>query len=153
MQFVIGNNTLEPGIDYSLQGTAKAIQTVPKKSGVVTAVQVYLDTSSTATTLVAGLYKDDNGHPGALIAQGNLNKLKRGVWNSVQIPAVSVATNEPYWIAILGAKGKIGFRDRSGSDDELMETSLSHTLTKLPISWPGAVNMDNSTMSVVGKGY
>ena len=54
----MGNKTLEPWVDYRAQGIAEAFQTVPQKSGVVTTVQVYLDASSTATELVAGIYNE-----------------------------------------------------------------------------------------------
>jgi hypothetical protein len=152
-QFVMGDKTIESVVGYKLQGIAEAFQTVPLKSGVVTTVQVYLDTGSTATSLVAGIYKNSNGHPGALVAQGTLSTLKFGAWNSVQIPVVAVTAAQPYWIAILGSKGQIVFRDLIGSATGLMEASTSSTLTTLPRTWTGTAYQSNSAMSVFGLGY
>jgi hypothetical protein len=116
-------------------------------------VQVYLDASSTATELVAGIYKNYNGHPGALVAQGKLTSLKPGAWNSVSIPVASVTAAQPYWIAILGSKGQIGFLELLGSGTGAMESSTSSTLTSLPSAWTGTAYKANSSMSVFGNGY
>jgi hypothetical protein len=152
-RFVMGDKTIEPWVDYIPQGIAQAFQTSPQKSGVVTTVQVYLDASSTATEVIAGIYKNNNGHPGALVAQGKLSALKPGAWNKVSIPVAPVIAAQPYWIAVLGSKGQVGFRDRVGSGTGLMEMSVSKTLASLPATWTGSVSKANSAMSVFGDGY
>lgn len=152
-QFIMGDKTIEPALAYKPQGTAQAYQVKPEKTGVVTSVQVYLDAGSTATELVAGIYKDNNGHPGTLVTQGKLSLLKSGVWNSVSIPVVPVTAAQPYWIAVLGAKGQIGFRNVIGSAAGLIEISASTTLTSLPSTWTRSTIQANSAMSVYGLGY
>jgi len=152
-QFIMGDKTIEPGFAYKPQGTAQAYQAKPEKTGVVTSVQVYLDAGSTATQLVAGIYKDNNGHPGALVAQGTLNVLKSGAWNSVPIPVVPVIAAQPYWIAVLGSKGQVGLRNITGSAASLIETSASTTLTTLPVTWTRSTIQANSAMSAYGLGY
>ena len=152
-QFVMGDKTKEPWVDYKPQGVAQAYRTPPQKTSVVTSVQVYLDASSTATELVAGIYKDNYGHPGALVAQGKLSALKSGAWNSVSIPVVNVTAGKPYWIAILGSKGQVGFLDLLGSGTGAMESSASTALTSLPWTWTGTAYKANSDMSVFGNGY
>jgi hypothetical protein len=152
-QFVMGDKTKEPWVDYKPQGTAQAYRTTPQKTGVVTTVQVYLDASSTATELVAGVYKDNSGHPGALVAQGKLSTLKSGAWNSVPVPVASVTAAQPYWIAILGSKGQIRFLDLLGSGTGALESSASTTLTSLPATWTGSAYKASSNMSVFGNGY
>ena len=152
-QFIMGDKTIEPALAYKPQGTAQAYKATPQKTGVVTSVQVYLDAGSTATQLVAGIYKDNNGHPGALVAQGTLSLLKSGVWNSVPIPVVPVTAAQPYWIAVLGSKGQVGFRNVIGSAAGLIETSASTTLTTLPATWTRSTIQANSAMSVYGLGY
>ena len=74
--FVMGNMTQEPWVAYKAQGSAQAYQTIPQKTGVVMTLQIYLDASSTAKELVAGIYQDNNGHPGTLVAQGKLSTLR-----------------------------------------------------------------------------
>ena len=152
-QFIMGDQTVEPGLAYKPQGTAQAYQVKAEKTGVVTTVQVYLDAGSTATELVAGIYKDSNGHPGTLVAQGKLSLLKSGAWNSVSIPVVPVTASQPYWIAVLGSKGQVGFRNIIGSATGLIETSASTRLTKLPGTWTQSTIQANSAMSVYGLGY
>jgi PKD repeat protein len=152
-QFVMGDQNQEPWVDYRAQGTAEAFQTVPTKSNAVTTVQVYLDSSSTATEVVAGIYKDNYGHPGTRIAEGKLSTLKAGAWNSVSISAASVTAGQPYWIAILGTKGQMAFRDQVGSSTGKMETSASKTLTGLPYTWSGSATKTQAAMSLFGKGY
>jgi len=152
-QFIMGDKTIEPGLAYKPQGTAQAYQAKAEKTGVVTSVQVYLDAGSTATELVAGIYKDSSGHPGALVAQGTLSLLKSGAWNSVPIPVASVTAAQPYWIAVLGSKGQIGFRNVIGSATSLIETSASTKLTTLPGTWTRSTIQANSAMSLYGLGY
>ncbi len=152
-QFIMGDKTVEPGLAYIPQGTAKAYQSTPQKTGVVTTVQVFLDAGSTATELVAGIYTDNKGHPGTLVAQGKLSLLKSGAWNSVPIPIVSVTAAQHYWIAVLGSKGQVGFRNITGSAADLIETSASTKLTTLPSTWTRSTIQANSAMSVYGLGY
>jgi PKD repeat protein len=152
-QFVMGDKNLEPWVDFRAQGTAEAFQTVPAKSNVVTTVQFYLDASSTATEVVAGIYKDNYGHPGTRIAQGKLSNLKAGAWNAIPISAAAVTAGQPYWIAILGTQGQVTFLDQVGSSTGLMETSASKTLTSLPYTWSGSATKYKAAMSVYGNGY
>jgi PKD repeat protein len=151
--FVMGDNTLEPWINYKPQGVAQAFQVIPQNTSVVTTVQVYLDAGSTATELVAGVYDSNNGHPGTLVAQGKLSVLQYGAWNSVPIPVTPVTNAQPYWIAILGSNGQIGFLNRKRFGTSVMETSASSTLTSLPDTWNSSSIHPNSTMSVFGLGY
>jgi hypothetical protein len=152
-QFIMGDKTLEPLIDYKPQGIAQAFQVIPQNTSVVTTVQVYLDAGSTATELVAGVYDSNNGHPGTLVAQGKLSTLKYGAWNSVPIPVTPVTNAQPYWIAILGSNGQIGFLNRKRFGTSLMETSASSTLTSLPDTWDSSSTYPHSEMSVFGLGY
>jgi len=156
LQFILGNKNEEPWVDYRAKGVAQAFRAVPAKSGSVTEVKVYLDASATtATKLVAGIYTDNNAHPGTLVAKGELNTLKPGAWNSVTISAASVTAGKPYWLAILGPDGQVGFLDQVGSGTSVMErTSNRSTLTSLPATWAGSSYgyQTNASMSVYGNG-
>jgi hypothetical protein len=153
-QVIVGNKILETFVDTNAPGMAEAFKTTPQKNSVITAIQVYLDGSSTATELVAGIYNDNGGHPGTLLAQGKLSAPKAGATNTVAIPSATLVTAKPYWIAILGSKGQIKFRDRMGSTAVPMETSASGNLTTLPGQWvTGSVYPTDGPMSVYGTGY
>ena len=148
----MGNTNLEPELGYKRQGRAQAFQTVVDKSGVVTTVAVYLDSS---TELVAGIYEDNNGQSGALIAQGRLNMLKLDAWNSVTISEASVTAGQPYWFAILGSDGEIDFLKQEGSGTGVMVMSKSRSLTSLPDTWTSSKwgYKTDAAMSIYGKGY
>ena len=70
-QVVVGNKTLEAFVDTNAPGMAEAFKTTPQKNSVITAIQVYLDGSSTATELVAGIYNDNGGHPGHFLPKAS----------------------------------------------------------------------------------
>lgn len=154
-QFVMGDRNEEPWVENRPQGVAQAYQTVPEKAGMVTDVQVYLDASTTATQLAAGIYSDNNGHPGKLIGRGTLKTLKPDAWNSVSIASASVTANQPYWIAILGLNGEIGFLNQVGSGTGVIEQSSGRSLRDLPGTWTGSGDgyKANASMSVYGNGY
>ena len=125
------------------------------KSGSVTEVQLYLGASTTATKVTAGIYNDNNGHPGTLVAQGTLNTVKPDAWNAISIPAASVTAGNPYWIATMGLDGQIEFLDQLSSGTSVMErTSTRSTLTTLPDTWVGSIYgyQPNASMSIYGKG-
>jgi PKD repeat protein len=132
---LLGDQVIESQLDDNVLGSAEAFQSAASASGTVGSLKIYLDGSSTATKLVAGLYADNAGHPGALIAQGSSTALTPAAWNSVTIiPGAIVTAGQPYWIAILGTNsGLLRFRDRNGGCNS--ETNAQSNLTSLPSSW------------------
>jgi outer membrane protein assembly factor BamB len=131
---LLGDQVIESQLDDNVLGSAEAFQSAASASGTVGALLIYLDASSTAATLVAGLYADSAGHPGALIAQGSSSALTPGAWNTITIPGAIVTASNPYWIAVLGTQsGTLRFRDRNGGCNS--ETSAQSNLTSLPSSW------------------
>lgn len=134
---LLGIKTIQPILDSISKGTAEAFQTTAVASGTVNVLSIYVDPSSTARRMVAGLYTDAGGHPGALIAQGTSAALRPGAWNEVTIPGAPVVAGGKYWLAILGRRGALAFRDGSGCESE---TSRQSSLTTLPAVWStGAV--------------
>jgi PKD repeat protein len=151
---ILGNMNEEPWVDTQRQGRAQAFRAVAEKSGAVNSLQVYLDASTTATKLVAGIYSNNNGKPSNLIAQGSITSLQLDAWNSVTIPNASVTAGQKYWIAILGPDGQIGFLDQYGSGQGKMVMSSSRRLTSLPNSWTSlsGADINDASMSVYGTG-
>ena len=99
----------------------------------MTTISVYVDATSLATGLVAGLYSATGTHPGALLGQGSLSAPTAGAWNVVTIPGVAVTSGVDYWIAVLSptGTGTLRFRDRCCRNGTPAETSVSSTLTAL----------------------
>jgi outer membrane protein assembly factor BamB len=130
---LVGSQVILSTVDDNVLGTAEAFQTTAAASGTVGILSIYLDGSSTATTLVAGLYADSAGHPGALISQGTSSSLMAGTWNNIPIPGAIVTAGTPYWLAIFGTQsGFLRFRDGSICKSE---NSQQTNLTALPSTW------------------
>ncbi len=124
---LLGDQTIGSVSDSLAQRMAAAFQTTASVTGQVTSLPVYVDTGSASTKLVAGIYQDSNGHPGALLAHGTLSSPEAGSWNKVLLPATAVTAGTTYWIAILSPNGMLKFRDKVGSMAQPSETSKSTT--------------------------
>ena len=132
---LLGDQVVEPKSDSNPAGVAEAFQTTAVASGTVATLTVYVNTGSTASSLVAGLYADAGGHPGALLSQGTLNAPTAGAWNDVPLLGVPVVSGTPYWVALLAPSGTLAFRDRCCGGGTAAETSSQTTLSALPASW------------------
>jgi PKD repeat protein len=120
--------------DVSAAGSAKAFSMTASGCGNVGSLSVYVENTSTATSLIVGLYSDANGHPGALLAQGSTSSPNPSAWNTISIPPRAVNTGGVYWIAILGTQtGSVHFDTKVGSCS--VETSAQSNLTALPSTW------------------
>jgi beta-glucosidase len=149
-QPALGEKGIGPDEDANGPGMAEAFRTVPAHAGRIDSLQVFLDGGTRARRLVAGVYADDGGHPGALLASGQLDAPARGDWNEVALSAASIEAGRPYWIAVLGLGGQLVLRDEccSGAGSEPSETSASRTLEALPATWAtGAVYPDDGPLS------
>ena len=139
-------------VDIS-QYSAKAFEIKADKTGMVTNLSVYVAPDSTATTIVAGLYSHNNGHPYKRLVQGTLSSSKAGAWNKVALPATSVIAGTTYWIAIMGPSGglKVGAKVNNGTQPS--ETISVNTST-LPDPWGTAVTLPNDgPLAGYGTGY
>jgi hypothetical protein len=149
---LLGQATIQSQPDSEALGRAEAFPITANANGTVSSLTIYLDATSTATRLVAGLYTNGSNHPAALLAQGNTTALTPGSWNTITIPGVSVTSGTTYWIAILGTgSGALVFRD-SPSGGCLSENSSQTTLTTLPATWTtGAVWTGSCPVSAYGS--
>ena len=102
---LLGDQTVLPAGDSNSAGSAEAFKTTATTSGTVATLSVYVDTGSTATTLIAGLYADAAGKPGALLGSGGLSGPVSSAWNTIAMTSgVPVTSGTAYWIAVLGAE-------------------------------------------------
>ena len=147
---LLGDPNVETQVDSIASGQAEAFQATATANGTVQSLVVYLDSTSTASQLAVGLYADSSGHPGALLSQGSSTTPVAGAWNSILVPAASLASGTPYWIAILGTtSGTLAFRDTPGGTCA-SEVNAQSSLASLPSSWTtGTVGSDCPT-SVFG---
>ena len=152
--FLVGDQTVETKSDYNSAGLAEAFQSTATTTGTMTKISVYVDAASTATTLTAGLYADNNGNPGTLLAQGTLSSLTAGAWNDVAVTASAVSSGTKYWIALLSPNGAgtLRFRDRCCGGGSAAETSAQTTLSTLPATWAVGSHYSDGPASVYAAG-
>jgi hypothetical protein len=133
---LVGDSNVESNADSDPAGAPEAFQYAATASGSAHRIHVYLDQSSAATTIVAGLYRDNNGTPGTLLAQGSLATPAAGAWNSIWLssgPALTSGTK--YWIALLGVGGTIAFRDQLAQCSPNPQNTAAGGYSSLPSSW------------------
>src|SRR5205807_10092782 len=96
----MGDQTVEPGVDSNTPGHAEAFRFTATTTGTVSSLSVFVDSTSTASSLVAGVYTSNGSHAGTLLAQASVFPAG-GVWNTIPLPAASIVSGTTYWIALL----------------------------------------------------
>ncbi len=144
---LLGAQTVGGNLDDNSAGSAEAFSTTAAASGTVGSLTVYLDATSQATKVVAGLYTENAGHPGTLLTQGSTTSPAAGGWNQITVPAAAVTAGSKYWISVLGPTGTgvIRFRDTSGGTRS--ENSSQSNLASLPATWSSGPAWGNSPIS------
>jgi hypothetical protein len=148
---LVGDSTIEAQKDSNAAGRAEAFKTTATGTGSITSLSVYLDSTSTASKVLVGIYSDSGGHPGTLLAQATISAPVAGAWNTLAIPSVAVASGSIYWMAILGptGSGTVHFRDKAAGTSE---TSSQSTLTSLPASWSTGSRYPDGPLSAYATG-
>jgi Fibronectin type III domain/Viral BACON domain/PQQ-like domain len=149
---LLGSQTVGGNLDDNSPGSAEAFGAAATTSGTVSSLTVYLDATSKATKVVAGLYTENGGHPGTLLTQGSTIAPTAGAWNQITVPTAAVTAGTKYWISVLGptGTGEIRFRDTpSGSRSE---NSSQTNLTSLPATWSPGHDWSNSPISAYASG-
>ncbi len=149
-QGFVGDNVIEGVADGSGVGTAEANRFVASQAGAVSSLSIFLDASNRATTIALGLYTDAGGAPGALITQGSRSAVLNGAWNAITVPAMTLTSGTPYWIARLAtAGGNLVTRvDPSGTNADRIDTRSS---ASLPSTFsPGASYPHRTSMYAAG---
>ena len=142
---LLGNQTVQSVVDDNAGGMAEAFSFIGLVSGQAQTINVYVDAHNAAKSLIAGLYSDNSGHPGTLLASGTVASPKAGAWNAVSIAPTTVTSGQSYWLAVLGKGGFEYFRDKSGSCQS--ETSSSSNLASLPATWKQGSRWQTCSMS------
>jgi hypothetical protein len=136
---LLGEANVARTADSNRSGTAEAFSTAVGYTGQMTRLHLYVDSSTTASSVVVGVYSDRNGHPGSLQEQATITNLRTGSWDYADVPTMPVTAGQRYWMAVLGPKGggTIRFRD-AGTSGGRSETSPQRNLTALPPKWSAA---------------
>jgi hypothetical protein len=148
---LLGQQALAPQTDHNPAGMAEAFQSMASASGALRSISVYLGPDSTAERVVAGVYADADGHPGALVVQGAAAATPGG-WNAIDLPGTGVKAGEHYWIALLGTGGEITFRDEPDGGCSSETTPWGVDLAALPDSWSTGYVWDDCPVSAYAVG-
>ena len=144
-ELLLGSSTVQPMADSIGAGTAEAFEATASGSGRAIRLSIYVDAGTTATAMVAGIYSDADGHPGALLTKGTLSALTALAWNDITVPSASLVSGQKYWMAMLSiGGGTLRFRDSLDSSCH-SESSSSSTLTTLPATWRWAPSGPHAT--------
>jgi hypothetical protein len=149
---LVGNAATEAKSDSDPAGAAEAFTATAAATGSVTRLRVFVDTGSTATSVVVGLYSNNAGHPGTLLTSGTITAPAAGQNNEVAVTAAPVTAGQTYWLAVLGRGGTVAFRDRAGVGAGSSEASAQVGLTALPATWSSGAVFTDGLLSAVGIG-
>ncbi len=146
---LVGDTSVEPGVDRDAAGLAESFQYSATASGPVGSLAVYLDSSNAASGVVLGLYEDASGHPGSLLTHGSISRTAAG-WNTVSVPAAQVSAGARYWLALLAPAGgtAVSFRDVTAGGGSPAESSSQPDLTALPSTWSSGATWANAPASL-----
>ncbi len=152
MPKVLGNTAVEATVDHNAAGRAEAFPFKAAKSGTVTQLDVYVDRRNGARVLFAGLYSNSHGHPARRLAWRKIVGPKRGHWNRGTIHTTAVKAGRTYWVALLGRRGAVYFRDRRGGRC-VSETSRQSRLSSLPSTWRRGHRWHDCPISAFARGH
>ncbi len=143
---LVGYSKLQADPDVNKAGSAEAFRYTSLASGTVNSLSLYVASSSSASSIVVGLYGDASGRPGALLTKATISSPIAGAWNTVHVPGVAVSAGSSYWLAALGLNGTLELLDvESGGGPA--QSSRSSSLSTLPTSWTGGPIFENSPAS------
>jgi hypothetical protein len=149
---LVGNAATETKVDSNTAGAPEAFVATAAVTGSVTRLRLFVDASTTATSIVVGLYSNNAGHPGTLLTSGTITAPVKGQNNEVAVTAAAVTAGQTYWLAVLGRGGTVAFRDRGAVGAGSSEASAQVGLTALPSVWSSGSAFTDGLLSAVGIG-
>lgn len=148
---LVGDANVETNADSNQAGTAKAFLMPARHSGQLTSVHLYVDSSSTASQVIVGIYCNRFGRPGRLLARGSITNVRPGAWNYANVPSTAVTRGHLYWVAVLGPAGGGTVAFRRSAQLGLATVSAQHNLTDLPGQWAGGRWSLSGSVSAYGS--
>ena len=113
----LGSRDFQPTWDDNVAGMAEAFSFKATADGPVDIVNVYLERhwdrnkfGKPGARLIAGIYADANGKPGALLGEGSLTTFRYAGWNTVPIAPTELEKGKTYWITMLGLRDDFVYR-------------------------------------------
>jgi len=137
---ILGDNTVEAGSDYNVNGTSALKITTGASGGAVSSVSVYLKTlDATNQHVQAAIYADSSGTPGTRLGVSGIQTGTANSWNTFSITGVTLAASTSYWIA-LSEDGATQFADNGSGG-----TAAYRVTGGYPAPSPFAADSANTT--------
>ena len=133
-----GTDTIGTNVSAANPGRAEVYRTVATSSGTVTELNLYLASTSTASQLVLGLYRDVAGQPTTLLGSAAVAAPRAGAWNRATVNIPGIQAGQAYWLSLLnpaGGTGVLRWHDRAGGSGGAEQTGAPDTLAALPGTW------------------
>lgn len=134
-QPLFGDATVRGGISAAAPGRARAFRFWNRRAGTATTIALYVDRRTRARSLTIGLYSSRGAGPGRSLVASRRVVPRRGGWNIVRVRATPVRAGTLYWLAVLGAGGRLYLRHRAGRGCGSSRSGLAG-FHSLPHVWP-----------------
>ena len=128
-------------------GVAEAVALTARTSGAVSAIRVYLRSSSHVARLFVGFYSNRNGRPYRRLATGSVYSPQGGSWAQVKLRSVVIRRHTAYWLSVLGQGGTLYLRNARTKC-----TSIRAPRKSLPARWTGGRTSPRCRVSIYGIG-
>ena len=148
---LVGDKSVAPSSDSNGAGFAQAFSYQAATSGTTTDIDLYVNSGTTATKLLLGVYSNNGGQPGSLLTSGSISSPRAGTWNDVTVGAVTLTQGTSYWIALLGTGGQIDYPDTWGGSGQSYTDSASG-MTSLPATYSAGTEYSASPASAYVNG-
>jgi hypothetical protein len=151
---LIGDDAGGPTSGRNPAGIAEAYRHTALATGTVAKIRIYVGGNPPAS-IVAGIYADADGHPGTLLAQGQLARPTADAWNIVPLaPGAPIVTQRRYWIAFLAPEraGAVSFNSLCCGIGLPTERSLEQHLVELPATWKTGETSFDGPIAAYGLG-
>jgi hypothetical protein len=143
---LLGNSAVGSRRNSVGAGRSRAFRFRALATGPVAVAHVYIDSGSTANSVIVGLYSDVDGTPGILLSKGLTHSPLPGAWNSVSLAKAHLRDHAAYWLAMLGVGGVLRYRETQPGQCAGQASSQSQ-LSSLPSAWGQGVTQKSCTVS------
>ena len=130
----VGSASIYSSMDSSPPGRAAAFRAIATASGRVDRLSAYLASSSTATRVELGLYRDRAGKPARLLARCVVSNPFSARWSSCAVKPRTLKAGKAYWMTILQprrSKGRLRFFTKRSGAGKAMRSARTR-MKRLP---------------------
>ncbi len=138
----MGMDTVGSGTDVPSSNAFAATKATANQNETVNLLNLYIDSNAVGTARM-GIYSDNNGSPGTLLAQTGDITLVNG-WNTGVIPSTSLVSGTDYWLVFcFSQEGSVVRYNATGT----LKFVQNYSYGELPSTAPAMTNTNATTYS------